>query len=467
MHQSTGRKIGMATCLVISILIIVPVSILLLKKSQSVSHQRSLEKSSDAVRQTPSSVSYHHLISDKKWVIADYHSVWITENEGANWKNIYQSVPDHEYEHSIKCLSIINDLSLILIDKDKLMKTNDGGATWLEISRLKIGVKTCFFIDELRGWYAGDLSGTIYHTNNGGYSWQPQMTNMPAGKNEIQENWEFNDILFLNEDDGWAVGNGVIIWTDDGGKNWKRAGSDNLNYLRVSFLDRLIGWAVAKHDSSFAKTTDGGRHWNLYEGPPSFGDWTPNFFFLSENHGYASLNHPYETFDGGKTWRRIGEAEQYGYGYEYISRTGDNTLIFFGINQGESISITSKDEGVSWHGNGMSIQNDYLVSNKKLIERYNPFRKSLEETLQSVVKKVEATYPPIAGAARAEGQVIVEILIDENGQVIHAYGLSGHPLLIESAVQAARQWQFKPEVRSGVAVKVNGVIEFRFNAPQG
>lgn len=452
--------------LAIIILSITLASILLLVCSQSVMQQETLVKSDNKISKIPTNISYHHLFSDKHWLVADYQSLWKTEDGGRSWKQIYQSLPDKEYEHSIKGLSAINALLIYLVDGNKLMKTIDGGITWSEISRLKIGVNTLFFIDELHGWYAGDISATLYYTRDGGYLWQPQMIIPPAEKNVMEVNWTFNDILFLNENDGWAVGANVIVWTSDGGSNWTRAISDNLNYCRVRFLDRQVGWVVAKNDSAFAKTTDGGRHWTTYEGPPSFGDWTQNIIFLTANHGYASLNHPYETFDGGKTWNRLGEAEQYGYGYEYITSASKYVLIFFGIISEEFVSITSNDGGLSWYGNGKSIRNEYLISNKRLIERYNPVRKSLEETLKSAIIKVNATYPSIAGVAKAEGQVIIEILIDENGRVIHAYGLSGHPLLIESSVKAARQWEFKPEIQAGAAVKVNGIIEFNFNAPQ-
>ncbi|MBK8316720.1 MAG: hypothetical protein IPL01_22990 [Acidobacteria bacterium] len=64
-------------------------------------------------------------------------------------------------------------------------------------------------------------------------------------------------------------------------------------------------------DSSFAKTTDGGRIGNFMKVRLLFGDWTPNFFFIRKSW-LCFMNHPYETFDGGKTGERIGEAEQWG-----------------------------------------------------------------------------------------------------------------------------------------------------------
>jgi periplasmic protein TonB len=73
-------------------------------------------------------------------------------------------------------------------------------------------------------------------------------------------------------------------------------------------------------------------------------------------------------------------------------------------------------------------------------------------------------YPPIARAARAAGTVVVQVVIDENGSVISASAVSGHPLLTAAAVGAARQARFSPTKLSGQPVKVTGVIQYNFVA---
>jgi periplasmic protein TonB len=73
-------------------------------------------------------------------------------------------------------------------------------------------------------------------------------------------------------------------------------------------------------------------------------------------------------------------------------------------------------------------------------------------------------YPPIAKAAHASGTVVVQVLIDENGSVVSASAVSGHPLLINAAVTAARQARFSPTKLSGQPVKVTGVIQYNFVA---
>jgi len=80
------------------------------------------------------------------------------------------------------------------------------------------------------------------------------------------------------------------------------------------------------------------------------------------------------------------------------------------------------------------------------------------------VHLVQPPYPPIARSAHASGQVVVQVLIDENGNVVAAHATSGHPLLQAAAVNAARSSKFTPTKLSGQPVKVNGVIIYNFVA---
>ena len=80
----------------------------------------------------------------------------------------------------------------------------------------------------------------------------------------------------------------------------------------------------------------------------------------------------------------------------------------------------------------------------------------------SAIKRASPTYPPIAKAAKAAGAVQVQVTISEEGKVIDATALTGHPLLRDAAVEAARQWEFKPTELSGQPVRVQGILTFNF-----
>jgi len=73
-------------------------------------------------------------------------------------------------------------------------------------------------------------------------------------------------------------------------------------------------------------------------------------------------------------------------------------------------------------------------------------------------------YPPIARAAHASGTVVVQVVIDEEGNVIAAHAVSGHPLLQAASVAAAREAKFSPTHLAGEPVKVTGVIQYNFVA---
>jgi TonB family protein len=78
------------------------------------------------------------------------------------------------------------------------------------------------------------------------------------------------------------------------------------------------------------------------------------------------------------------------------------------------------------------------------------------------VSKPAPVYPPIARAAKASGTVVVQVVVDEEGNVISATAISGHPLLQAAAVAAARQAKFTPTKLSGSPVKVTGTLTYNF-----
>ncbi|HKQ93296.1 MAG TPA: energy transducer TonB [Blastocatellia bacterium] len=83
-----------------------------------------------------------------------------------------------------------------------------------------------------------------------------------------------------------------------------------------------------------------------------------------------------------------------------------------------------------------------------------------------VVTKAQPTYPSIAKQINAAGEVQVAILINENGRVIEAKAIKGHPVLRASAEDAARKWIFNPTLLDGKPVKQPGTLTFVFTAPR-
>ncbi len=76
----------------------------------------------------------------------------------------------------------------------------------------------------------------------------------------------------------------------------------------------------------------------------------------------------------------------------------------------------------------------------------------------------KSEYPSAARAVKAEGTVNVQVTIDEQGNVVSASAVSGHPLLRQACEQAALEAKFSPTILSGQTVKVSGVIVYKFVA---
>lgn len=113
-----------------------------------------------------------------------------------------------------------------------------------------------------------------------------------------------------------------------------------------------------------------------------------------------------------------------------------------------------------------TLVNLFLLMSAQAQDRQNEppkiIRKSGGVLAGDAINRPAPLYPPLAKAAKVSGAVVVEVTIDEAGNVIAARALSGHPLLKDSAVSAAQQWTFKPTSLSGVPVKVIGTITFNF-----
>jgi TonB family protein len=79
-----------------------------------------------------------------------------------------------------------------------------------------------------------------------------------------------------------------------------------------------------------------------------------------------------------------------------------------------------------------------------------------------VVRAVKASYPSAAFAQSVQGQVVVKVVISETGDVEKAEVISGDPVLAKAAIEAAKQWKFKPFIRDGKPAKIATRIPFDF-----
>lgn len=81
----------------------------------------------------------------------------------------------------------------------------------------------------------------------------------------------------------------------------------------------------------------------------------------------------------------------------------------------------------------------------------------------ALVNKVQPLYPPVAKSMRIQGPVVLTAVIDTNGEVVHLQAISGHPLLIGAALDAVRQWRYRPYLLNGSAIEVETRVTVVFS----
>jgi protein TonB len=83
-----------------------------------------------------------------------------------------------------------------------------------------------------------------------------------------------------------------------------------------------------------------------------------------------------------------------------------------------------------------------------------------------LVNKVTPLYPPLARQTRISGTVRLHAIIGKNGAVEQLQVVSGHPLLVQSALDAVRQWRYQPTLLNGDPVEVDTEIDVVFSLAQ-
>lgn len=80
----------------------------------------------------------------------------------------------------------------------------------------------------------------------------------------------------------------------------------------------------------------------------------------------------------------------------------------------------------------------------------------------SLIRRVQPVYPPLARMARIQGSVVLAATIGKAGTMEHVQAISGHPMLIPAALDAVRQWRYKPYILNGDAIEVETQITVNF-----
>jgi len=84
-----------------------------------------------------------------------------------------------------------------------------------------------------------------------------------------------------------------------------------------------------------------------------------------------------------------------------------------------------------------------------------------------LIRKVNPTYPPLARQARIQGTVVLQAQISKDGSIENLTLVSGHPMLAPAAIEAVKQWKYKPYLLNGEPVEVDTQVQVNFTLAGG
>jgi TonB family protein len=261
--------------------------------------------------------------------------------------------------------------------------------------------------------------------------------------------------------DGWEV-------SRDAGSEWDgkahRFPSGGLELLIVdrytgSFRNRIL---VSALDATGFSTTTGGFVSRIARGPINeTGGEIVREPFAVTFAGQPFFRADYkQTLNGGTRWGTFICTKLRGYflGWMFVaSSPGElegfvrslQRLSFFADKPGAAGGIGDSSPGTAESNAGQPLR----------------VRVSQAVSTDLLLTKVQPQYPESARQARIQGSVVLKAVIDKNGGVEELTLVSGHPLLAPAALEAVKQWKYKPYLLNGQAVKVETqiVVNFQFS----
>lgn len=221
------------------------------------------------------------------------------------------------------------------------------------------------FVSDSEGWVV-NLHGGIYHTDDGGQSWDLQFDG-----SEQEENVRFRSVGFVDSQVGWAgsLTRGKVLYeTTDGGTTW----TDISSRIQGAMPGGICGmWVVSENviyavgaywgEPRFLKSVDRGRTWESTD-MTDHARTLVGIHFWDENNGFilggtnSELGDAYATVlmteDGGATWSerfRSSEAGEWGWHFEFPSREVGYISIEYPEGTREDAKVAKTvDGGLTW-----------------------------------------------------------------------------------------------------------------------
>ena len=220
---------------------------------------------------------------------SDENTGWMVGgNDGLLWE---QQESGMEWYTSIDVIEVIDQNTAWAIGNGKIIKTTDGGKTWIK-QGISGYYESISFADDTTGWLI--TSSSVYFTSDSGANWSYQDDHSTA---------TLNSVYAYSKTHCWCVGySGTILYTSDGGNNWisQTSGTSNILYS-VFFIDKDTGWVVGA-EGTILKTTNGGNNWVSQTSGTTENLNSVHFADISHGGIAADGATILYTSDGGITW---------------------------------------------------------------------------------------------------------------------------------------------------------------------
>ncbi|MFA6481742.1 MAG: YCF48-related protein [Bacteroidales bacterium] len=231
-----------------------------------------------------------------------------------------------------------------------LMKTTDGGVTWVSKNHPMYPPEyTClFFINKTIG-FAG-ANHTLYKTTNSGENW----TEVMGMNSSLKAPGFIKSVFFLDRDNGWTIAEeGIVCRTADGGTTWQAIQTGSTDILSdIVFTDKLHGFAAGS-GGAFLKTIDGGLNWNQISNSISEYISTMHAFNQDSIIVACFMGEAHRTYDGGLTWNPLVLPRSISYQYFRQIRFLDNKIGWMIADPGVILKTT--DGGDTWSRQGSNV----------------------------------------------------------------------------------------------------------------
>lgn len=261
-------------------------------------------KEDDRVELTPldglNDVSF---VGEQGWVVGTFGLILHSSDGGKSWEEQASGM----VEKALLGVDFPDPSHGWVVGQDgTFLRTEDGGKTW---EAREVGTQSTLlkvrFVSLQRGCVVGEF-GTLLMTQNGGevwsqigFDWERVLPEVTAKYGRVEPH--LYDIFFLNEEEGWIVGEyALILHTKNGGRDWEVVHQGDYPQLYgIAFQDERRGWAVGQQGFVLS-TADGGREWQQVAG---LTDHDLYGITIRENYGLMIGERIIlATSDGGGSW---------------------------------------------------------------------------------------------------------------------------------------------------------------------